>query len=119
MSSFFLYGIANCNQVKKARDRLVQEKISYQFCDFKKQVLSAELLAHWCEQIDWNTLLNRRGTTWRSLNLNEQNAITDSASAQKMMLSKTSLIKRPLLCRDDTVLCVGFDESAYQTIFSK
>ena len=112
-----LYGIPNCDTVKKARTWLTDNNIKVDFHDFKKLGLSAELVQQWLKQSSWEQLINRKGTTWRGLP-DEQKAITDNAAAQQLMLEKTSIIKRPLLERDGKLLHIGFDEAAYQKIFN-
>jgi len=110
-----LYGIPNCNTVKKARDCLAQHEIAVDFHDFKKRGLDEATLQRWLQQRDWTELVNRKGLTWRGLS-DEQKA-TDTASAVKLMLEKTSVIKRPLLEIDGNLCHVGFDEAAYAELF--
>ncbi len=112
-----LYGIPNCDTVKKARTWLADNNITVEFHDFKKHGLSTELAQQWLKQSSWEQLLNRKGMTWRGLT-DEQKAITDNAAAQQLMLEKTSVIKRPLLEQDGKLLHIGFDEAAYKKIFN-
>jgi Spx/MgsR family transcriptional regulator len=112
-----LYGIANCDTVKKARTWLSVHDIAAEFHDFKKQGLSAELAQHWLQQFSWEQLINRKGMTWRGLT-DEQKNIRGNADAQQLMLDKTSMIKRPLLEQDGKLLHVGFDDSAYRKLFN-
>lgn len=113
-----LYGIPNCNTVKKARDWLAQHQLEVEFHDFKKHGLSAEVADSWLAQTEWARLINRSGLTWRGLPDERKNQITDNASAQRLMLEKHSVIKRPLLVNDDGILLhIGFDAAAYSTIF--
>lgn len=114
-----LYGIPNCNTVKKARDWLAQHDIAVEFHDFKKHGLSEELAQHWLAQAGWETLINRKGTTWRGLPDEQKQAITSNASALPLMLEKNSVIKRPLLEKNGKLLHIGFDEAAYTGIFKK
>lgn len=114
--SLILYGIPNCNTVKKARDWLAQHHIAVQFHDFKKAGLSTEQAQNWLAQRDWSELVNRKGTTWRALDQTQQ--ARDAASALALMLEKTSVIKRPLLERDGQLLQLGFDAAAYAQIFN-
>ena len=92
-----VYGIANCDTVKKARAWLGERAIAYTFHDFKKQGLDAGLLAQWLDRADWQQLLNRRGTTWRRLDAAEQAGACDAASAASLMLRHPSLVKRPVV----------------------
>lgn len=107
-----LYGIPNCDTVKKARLWLDQAGLSYHFHDFKKAGLDAATVAQWLAQVPWETLVNRKGTTWRGLPDDAKAAVTDAASATALMLRQTSVIKRPVLCTETQVL-VGFDPAAY------
>ncbi len=113
-----LYGISNCSTVKKARDWLAAHNIAVEFHDFKKQGISEADLNGWLEQIPYEKLINRAGLTWRGLDEQTKNSVTDNASAIALMQSKTSLIKRPLLVKNNEILCAGFDENRYAEIFS-
>ena len=115
--TFKLYGIPNCNTVKKARDWLSAHHIAVEFHDFKKQGISEADLNSWLKQIPHEKLINRTGLTWRGLDEKTKNSITDNASAIALMQAKTSLIKRPLLVKDGVILYAGFDESRYAEIF--
>jgi arsenate reductase len=112
-----LYGIPNCDTVKKARVWLAGHGIGFEFHDFKKQGLSPELVQHWLQQTSWELLINRKGLTWRGLS-DEQKAIAGNQAAQQLMLDKTSVIKRPLLEQDGKLLHIGFDEATYQKLFN-
>ena len=112
-----LYGIPNCDTVKKARTWLANHQIALEFHDFKKQGLTAEIVQRWLQQSTWEQLINRKGLTWRGLS-DEQKAISDNAAAQQLMLDKTSVIKRPLLEKHGKLLHIGFDEAAYTKIFN-
>ncbi|RBP26575.1 arsenate reductase [Marinobacter pelagius] len=101
-----LYGIKNCDTVKKARKWLDDQGISYEFHDFKKDGLSSEKLREWEQAIGWETLLNRRGTTWRKLPDDVRDNIS-AQSAHDIMLENPSIIKRPVVERDGEVF-VGF-----------
>lgn len=113
-----LYGIANCSTVKKARTWLGQRGIAIPFHDFKKQGLGEESLKSWLEQVGWEKLLNRQGTTWRTLPDERKASICDEVSALRLMLEKASVIKRPVLEKDGKIH-LGFDEARYQTLFGK
>ena len=112
-----LYGIPNCDTVKKARTWLASHDIAVEFHDFKKQGLSAEVVQRWLQQSTWEQLINRKGLTWRGLPEQQKMAITNNTAAQQLMLEKTSVIKRPLLEQDGKLLHLGFDEAAYTKIF--
>lgn len=108
-----VYGIKNCNTVKKALTWLEEKAISYTFHDFKKEGISEEKLRTWENQIGWEPLVNKRGTTWRQLSSEEQTAVVDSDSANALMQAKTSVIKRPVIESSGGII-VGFDESEYK-----
>jgi Spx/MgsR family transcriptional regulator len=113
-----LYGIPNCNTVKKARTWLDENSIAYEFHDFKKQGIDEATIKQWLTQSTWDKLVNRAGMTWRNLSDAEKAAVTDNASATQLMLAKTSVIKRPLLVQDSTLLALGFDEATYQELLN-
>ena len=113
-----LYGIPNCNTVKKARTWLDENGIAYAFHDFKKQGLDEATIKQWLTQAPWDKLVNRAGMTWRNLSDAEKAAVTDNASATELMMAKTSVIKRPLLIKDGNLLALGFDEAKYQQLLN-
>lgn len=113
-----VYGINNCDTVKKARVWLAGHDISFKFHDFRKQGLDPELAQRWLQQAPWELLINRKGLTWRGLTEAQKLSITGIAAAQQLMLDKTSVIKRPLLEQDGKLLHIGFDETSYQKIFN-
>ncbi len=102
-----LYGIKNCDTVKKARNWLDQNSISYRFHDYRTDGLSPELLQHFAEHIDWNKLLNRSSTSWRELSAEQQSDLTLEKALQ-LMLSTPTLIKRPILDFGDQLI-LGFN----------
>lgn len=113
-----LYGIPNCDTVKKARTWLEKNGIDYRFHDFKKAGITPDLVTSWLKQVEWDVLVNRKGTTWRALPDERKAAISDAKSATELMLESPSVIKRPVLsCGDSTH--VGFSETLYQQIFNK
>ncbi len=114
MQTLILYGIPNCNTVKKARDWLESNGVAYQFHDFKKQGVSTALLETWLKQFPHEKLINRAGITWRGLQGSVKEGIVDNASAIALMQAKTSVIKRPILEKDGKIACLGFDEAAYK-----
>ena len=107
-----IYGIKNCNTVKKALLWLEENNISYTFHDFKKEGVSEKKLQEWEGQIGWEPLVNKRGTTWRQLSPEAQSAVVDAASANQLMQAKTSVIKRPVIEGPSGVI-LGFDASEY------
>lgn len=114
-----LYGIPNCNTVKKARDWLAEHGQATTFHDLKKLGLDAGAAENWLAQRDWSELVNRRGTTWRGLPDDRKLQITDDDAALALMLEKPSVIKRPVLEIDGRVLAIGFDATLYADIFKQ
>jgi arsenate reductase len=108
-----VYGIKNCGTVKKALNWLDENNLSYEFHDYKKQSVSKEKLQEWSRQLGWETLLNRKGTTWRRLEDALKEQVKDEASAIEVLMANTSMIKRPIVEQDDTVVVVGFNEEEY------
>ena len=113
-----LYGISNCDTVKKARKWLAEHGQDIPFHDFKKEGIDRALIARWLKQVGWQDLINRRGTTWRRLSDIEQASITSEASAIDLMLEMPSVIKRPILEAEHRLL-VGFDEQTYSETFGQ
>ena len=111
--SLTLYGIPNCDTVKKARTWLDDHQIAYTFHDFKKAGLTAEVVRHWLQAVPWEALVNKKGMTWRNLPDAKKATVVDEASAIALMLESTSVIKRPVLCTRDAVL-LGFAPDLYQ-----
>lgn len=112
-----LYGIKNCDTIKKARKWLDNQSIDYQFHDFRVDGLEEQLLDSWLEQLGWEGLINKRGTTWRQLS-DEQKATMDNTLARAVILENPALIKRPVLINNEHIE-VGFKEPTYQTIFAQ
>lgn len=113
-----LFGIPNCNTVKKARDWLENNGVAYEFHDYKKNGVSLDLLENWLKQTSWEKLVNRAGMTWRNLSEPEKAAVQDNESAIKLMLEKSSVIKRPVLVKDGKIMSLGFNEAIYQELLS-
>ena len=111
-----LYGIPNCDTVKKARAWLAAHRHDVAFHDFKKQGVDAAWLGEVAAQTGWQALVNTRGTTWRKLSDADKAAVTDEASAIALMLAQPSVIKRPVLERDGRYH-LGFAEAQYQALF--
>ena len=107
-----LYGIPNCDTVKRARAWLAEQGIAHEFHDFKKAGVPEARLDAWLAAVGWETLLNRQGTTWRKLPDATREAVIDAASARAVMLAHPSAIKRPVVEWPDGRVTVGFDASA-------
>ena len=106
-----LYGIPNCDTVKRARARawLGERGVAHEFHDFKKAGVPADGLDAWLAVLGWEALLNRRGTTWRQIDVASQATVVDAASAAALMRAQPSLIKRPVVEWPDGSVTVGFD----------
>jgi len=111
-----MYGIKNCDTIKKARRFLEANNIDYRFHDYRADGLDAEFLHSAIKELGWEALLNTRGTTWRKLDESVRNSITDADSAAKLMLEMPAIIKRPLLCAPGQPMLLGFSESSYTQI---
>lgn len=119
-----LYGINNCDTVKKSLKWLISNNIEHQFYDFKKQPLTTELLTQFVQLNDWSTLLNKRSTTYRNLSDAIKNNLTDDIAFEQVIAQPT-LLKRPLLLIQSSnesnekkqTLHLGFKAELYQNIF--
>lgn len=109
-----LYGIKNCDTVKKARRWLEDHGIEYQFHDFRQDGLDKKLLSSWVELLGWESVVNKRSTTWRNLTDKEKEISTNS-QAVKLLAANLTLIKRPVV-QNDKVLLVGFKESEFKKL---
>ena len=110
-----LYGIKNCDTVKKARRWMEQHAIDYDFHDFREDGLQPEQVQAWLDELGWETLVNRRSTTWKQLDPAVRDSL-DASSVLPLILEQPTLVKRPLL---DTGAQrhVGFNATEYQGIF--
>jgi Spx/MgsR family transcriptional regulator len=110
-----LYGITNCDSVKKARAWLASQGLNYQFHDFKKQGVPDQRLDAWIEALGWKPLVNSRGSTWSRLDDAIRASVTDATSARSLMLAHPSVIKRPVVQWADGQVTVGFNEPAWRS----
>ncbi|PRF72957.1 arsenate reductase [Burkholderia multivorans] len=113
-----VYGIPNCNTVKKARVWLDEHGVAFEFHDFKKAGVSAPLIEDWLKDVPLDTLVNKRGTTWRELDDAMKAAADTQAGAVALMIHKPSVIKRPVLVVDGRVKSVGFAADQYAALFA-
>lgn len=111
-----LYGIKNCDTIKKARKWLSDNGVDYNFHDVRVDGIDAATIEQWVDQAGWDTVLNRRGTTWRKLDSTVQEA-TNRDTVTALLLEHPAMIKRPVLDVDGTV-SIGFKAEQYQTIFN-
>ena len=108
-----LYGIPNCDTVKKARAWLSGQGVEHAFHDFRKQGVPPRHLDQWLRAAGWEKLLNRQGTTWRKLDENIQLQAGNEAGARALMLSQPSVNKRPVVEWADGQVTVGFDAAGW------
>ena len=109
-----MYGIPNCNTIKKAKNVLTAKGIDFEFHNYKKDGMDKQTLQNWVKQVGWEVLLNRRGTTFRQLSDTDK-ANIDESKAIALMLAHPSMIKRPVLDTGDKII-VGFDEAVYAAL---
>ena len=121
MSSIKLYGLNACDTCRKARKLLDALKVDYTFTDLREEAarhngqLSSSLVQHFFDQAPWETLINKRSTTWRQLSDEEKASLTSQKSAVALAIQHPTLLKRPLL-DDGKSLVVGLDEQAYKAL---
>lgn len=120
MADIVLFGIPNCDTVKKARTWLQEQEIAFDFHDFKKAGLTRDAIQAWLPHVGTELLINRKGTTWRALSDEQKTAADELEGAIALMLASPSVIKRPVLQISDkqkTFVAVGFSPAQYQTFF--
>lgn len=113
MLSITVYGIANCDTVKKARAWLDEHQAMYTFVDFKKTGVPADRLGAWADALGWGVLINRRGTTWRKLDGATQAEADTFIGAQKLALTMPSVIKRPVVEWAEIKITAGFEAAQF------
>lgn len=113
-----LYGIPNCDTVKKAISWLSANKIIYEFHDFKKEGISKEKLKHWLTIVPLELLMNKKSTAWKNFTAEQQQQAASKTGAVALMQLHTNFIKRPILEFAGTILC-GFKEETYKNTFDK
>ena len=109
-----LYGIKNCDTVKKARRWLEDHGVDYQFHDFRQDGVDIKLISQWVEKSGWEAIVNKRSTTWRSLSDKDKN-IKSNQQAIDLLLINPTLIKRPITQSNKTLL-IGFKEEEYKNL---
>ncbi len=118
MQETVIYGIPNCDTIKKTLDWFKKHRIPHRLHDYKKEGIRTEQLRSWAARTDWKLLLNTRGTTWRKLPPETQQSVKTAAAAIRLMTEHSSLIKRPVIESGDLLL-VGFDEEQLKKAFHK
>jgi arsenate reductase len=111
--SITVFGIPNCDTVKKARKWLDAQSVSYDFHDYKKKGIDKDTLNAWCVELGWEALVNRRGTTWRKLD-DAQKTDLNQASAVSLMQEHNSLITRPVV-QTKNILILGFNAEEFES----
>ena len=119
MSNTTLYGIPNCDTVRKAKNWLTKNNIDYRFHDFRKDGLQDSTLDSWLKQLELSKIVNKRSTSWKQLSDNEKQAVLDENLdlVKNILMQHPTLIKRPVLEANTNVTC-GFNNDEYQNIFS-
>lgn len=110
-----VYGIPNCNTVKKALDWIRAKEIPYEFHDFKKKGVTAEKLTEWFNTFGWEKVINKNGLTFKKLSKEEQAEINSADKAISYLMQNTIAIKRPIVEQNDKAILLGFNEDNYQT----
>jgi Spx/MgsR family transcriptional regulator len=108
-----VYGIPNCNTVKKSMTWFSENGFKPEFYDFKKKGIAAEKLREWCDIFGWEKVLNKKGTTWKNLSAEEKESVMDQESAILILLKYTSAIKRPIVEVNGRAVLISFDEPDY------
>lgn len=111
-----VYGIKNCNTVKSALEWLKKKNVEFEFHDYKTKGVTADKLKEWSKQVGWESLVNKKGTTWRQLDDATKAKTNSESAAIALMLEKTSVIKRPLLEKNGKVITLGFDEDQFKKL---
>lgn len=116
MRKVIVYGIPNCDTIKKTLNWLRKNKIAFEFHDYKKSGISKQKLVVWCKRAGWEVILNKKSSTWRVLDTAVKDKIINQAAAVKLMSENTSIIKRPVTESANNFL-IGFNEIEYQRAF--
>lgn len=114
-----MYGIKNCDTIKKARRWLEEQSADYQFHDYRADGLTPELLQEFIDRLGWEPLLNTRGTTWRKLSEEQRREIDNADAAKALMLAQPAIIKRPLLVGCGGKMLLGFSSDGYQQFIAE
>jgi arsenate reductase len=107
-----VYGIPNCDMIKKTRDWLNAHSVIYAFHNYKKEGISKTKLTEWCNNIGYEVLLNKKSTTWKNLSAGQQKSCASQTGAIKIMMENNSIIKRPVI-ETDKVILVGYNEEQF------
>lgn len=110
-----LYGIPNCNTVKKAQDWLKSNQIDFEFYDFKKRGITSDKLKEWFDAFGADKVINKNGLTFKKLNKDEQSLINSEEKIIEYLIAATSAIKRPILEQNGKAIAIGFDEDVFRS----
>jgi Spx/MgsR family transcriptional regulator len=111
-----IYGISNCDTVKKAKNWLDSHNIDYKFHDFRKDGINRDIINGWLNTVAWDKILNKRSTSWRNLDASTQQAV-NATNVVVLLVENPTLIKRPVMNVND-IITVGFNSDTYQGIFN-
>lgn len=111
-----IYGISNCDTVKKAKNWLDSHNIDYKFHDFRKDGINRDIINGWLNTVAWDKILNKRSTSWRNLDASTQQAI-NATNVVDLLVENPTLIKRPVMDVND-IITFGFNSDTYQGIFN-
>ena len=114
MSKITIYGIPHCDTIKKTITWFKEKNIAFEFHDYKKSGITKEQLTAWCKQVGWETILNKKSTSWRELDAATQEKITTATEAIKLMMQNNSIIKRPVVEQNKIIILVGFDKTKFE-----
>lgn len=114
--AMIVYGIPNCDSVKKATVWLKNKKLAFTFHNFRESGITAAKLNAWCKQVGWELLLNKKSTTWHGLTPEQQAAVTTQKAAVQVMQTHHSIIKRPVIEYNGKII-VGYNEARYEQEF--
>lgn len=109
-----VYGIPNCNTVKKAQDWLKTNQVEFEFYDFKKKGITEGKLREWFGAFGWEKVINKNGLTFKKLSKEEQSEINSPERAIAYLVNNTSAIKRPIIEQGSKAISIGFDEASFQ-----
>lgn len=115
---YTIYGIPNCDIIKKAIKWFDGKKIDFHFHDYRKDGIDAQTLKSWCKQAGLDTIFNKRSTTWKELGEAVQSTLADENAAIRLMTEHTSIIKRPVITKNGKIVAVGFDAKKYEQVFT-
>jgi len=111
-----IYGIPNCDTIKKTLDWFKANNIAFAFHDYKTQGITKQQLQSWCKQVDWQLLFNKRSTTWKTINAAVVTTVENADQAIAIMMEHHSIIKRPVIQKDGKIIAVGFKSAELESM---